>query len=137
MSDRRVRRNWSLDLSEAGKVPASVAKPVKAERQQIVVFEGRDGDIERFSYWLTLPDDALDNETPPTQKQYDAVSHFYNHGPATRAQAGYMMSAWYYADEIRSAQRFKFSAPRRWLILVAVSAYILSHPELRRKVRDW
>lgn len=137
MSDRKVRRYWSLDLAQAGKPPALAGRPVKAERQHIVSFEGREAEEERFSYWLTFPQDESDDETPPTQKQYDAVAHFYDEGPATRAQAGYLISAWYYADEIRSARNFSFSAPRRRLIHLATSAYILSHPELRQKVRSW
>jgi hypothetical protein len=126
-----------LDLTQAGKIPSGAERPVRAERQQIVSFEGREGDEERFSFWLTFPNDPDDPETPPTQKQYDTVVAFYGEGPATHAQAGYLISAWFYADEIRSERNFKFSAPRRRLIHVATSAYILSHPELRRKVRAW
>lgn len=137
MSDRRVRRSWSLDLSQAGKTPALANRPPKAERQHIVSFEGREADEERFSFWLTFPDDECNAEIPPTQKQYDAVLDFYGEGPATRAQAGYLISAWFYADEIRSARNFKFSAARRRLIHIATSAYILSHPEFRRRVRAW
>lgn len=48
-----------------------------------------------------------------------------------------MISAWYFAEEIKSVDNFKFSAPRRALIQIAASAYILSHPEIRKKVRDW
>jgi len=137
MSDRRVRRNWSLDLTQAGKIQSLAIRPVRAERQHIVFFEGREVDEERFSFWLTFPNDEDDVETPPTQRQYDTVVDFYGEGPATRTQAGYLISAWFYADEIRSARHFKFPAARRRLIHIATSAYILSHPELRKKVQAW
>lgn len=135
-SDRRVRRDWSLDLSQAGKIPLLTKRPIRAERQHIVTFEGREAKEERFSYWLTFPSDAEDAEQP-TQKQYDAVAAFYGEGPTTSVQAGYLISAWYFADEIKSTRNFSFSAPRRKLIHVATAAFILSHPELRKKVRDW
>lgn len=137
MTDRRIRRNWALDLTLAGKQPLLAARPLRAERQHVVLFEGREGRDERFSFWLTLPNDDDDPQTPPTRKQYEAVSEFYGEGPATWMQAEYLMAAWYYADEIRSVRNFGFTAPRRRLIHVATAAFILSQPELRRKVRGW
>ena len=137
MTDRRIRRNWALDLTLAGKQPVLAARPLRQERQHIALFEGREGSDERFSFWLTFPNDDDDPQLPPTQKQYDAVSDFYGEGPATRTQAEYLISAWYYADEIRSVRNFSFTAPRRRFIHVATSAFILSHPEYRRKVRAW
>ena len=137
MADRTITLPWTLDLAQAGKVKPLAHRPLAAIRQHIVRFAGRDADTERFSYRLTFPDDEGVPEEPPTQKQHDAVVAFYGEGPASRDQAGYLMSAWYYADEIRSAHNFAFSAPRRRLILVGASAFILSHPETRSKVRRW
>lgn len=73
MSDRRIRRNWSLDLTQAGKAPLLAVRPLKAERQHIVSFEGRAADEERFSFWLTFPDGETDPETPPSQAQYGVL----------------------------------------------------------------
>lgn len=137
MADRTTTRHWTLDLAQAGKSPVVGRRPCAGPRQHVVSFEGSEGELERFSYRLTLPDDESVGEEPPSQRQYDAVCDFYGEGPASRDQAGYLMSAWHYADEIRSARNFRFSAPRRKLILVGASAYILSHPEIRQKVRQW
>lgn len=137
MADRTITRSWTLDLAGAGKSRPLPVRPAAGPRQHIVRFEGSEGDTEKFSYRLTFPDDEARPEEPPSQKQYDAVCDFYGEGPASRDQAGYLMSAWYYADEIKSAQNFPFTAPRRKLILVGVSALILSHPEIRSKVRSW
>jgi hypothetical protein len=134
--DRRVRREWSLNLLEAGKCPLPPRMhPNLAERQHVVRFDGTEDGEERFSYWLHFPNSVADKEEPASQQQYDTVVGLYGEGPASRAQASYLISAWYYADEINRPQRFSFSAPRRKLILLGVSAYILSHPELRLTVQ--
>lgn len=137
MGDRTTTRSWALDLSEAGEPKPLPGRPAAGPRQHIVRFEGREEGVERFSYRLTFPDGETEPEEPPSQKQYDAVCDFYGEGPASRDQAGYLLSAWHYADDIRSARNFRFTAPRRRLILVGASAFILSHPEIRRKVRQW
>lgn len=137
VADRTITREWALALADAGKVPPLAKRPALGPRQHIVRFEGREADDERFSFRLTFPHDEDDPDKPPTQKQYDTVCDYYGEGPVSMRQAGYLISAWNYADEIRSAQRFKFSAPRRRLIHVAASAYILSHPEIRQKIRAW
>lgn len=110
---------------------------MRTERQRIVSFDGVEGGKERFSYWLTFPVDEEDDETPPSQRQYDAVSDFYGEGPSSRSQAEYLISAWFYADDISSARNFKLSALRRDLIHIGTAAFLLSDPHLRRKVRDW
>lgn len=137
MADRTITREWTLDLADAGKVQPLAKRPADGLRQHIVRFEGREGSEERFSFRLTFPHDEDDPEKPPSQKQYDTVCDYYDEGPLSARQAGYMLSAWYYADEIRSVERFKYSAPRRKLIHVATAAYILSHPEMRQKIRAW
>lgn len=137
MVDHIVQRNWSLDLDEAGKVKPLVERPGKGPRQDIARFDGRSGTEEHFSYRLTLPLEEYDPELPPSRKQYDTVCDFYGEGPCSSLQAACLISAWYYAEEIRSVERFRFSAPRRRLIHLATSAFILSVPAVRRSVRAW
>ena len=70
-----------------------VSRPAFAGRQNVVTFEGREENEERFSFWLSFPDDENNPEELATQKQHDTVLDFYGECPAIRAQAGYMISA--------------------------------------------
>lgn len=128
---------WTIDLAQAGKAPARSVHHGEAGRQGIVSFEGRDGNEGRYAILMTFPDDETVPEEPATQRQHDAVVAYYGEGPANWEQAGYLMSAWNFAEEIKAARNFPFTAPRRALIHVATAAYLLGHPELRVSVRNW
>ncbi len=135
VSDRTTKREWSIDLREAGKARAFSKLPTKHRRQRITTFLEREGDIEHFAIRQTLPYRGYEGEAYPSQAQYGAVADFYLQCCETRFQAHTMLCARDYARVI--ASQWKFTAPRRELIWLSVAAYILSDRDLRARIRSW
>ena len=135
VSDRVTTRLWELDLSLAGKVRPPKKRPANRRRQKIARFIGREGTIERFEVRQTIPYCGYEVECPPSQAQYGAVCDFFVEVCETRFQANTLLSARDYAGIV--SQGFPFTAPRRHLIWLCTTAFILSDKELRSLVRTW
>jgi hypothetical protein len=135
VEDRATDRIWEIDLALAGKARPSAIRPAKRKRQKIARFEGREGTVERFSFRQRFPHPQHEAFSPPSQAQYGAVCDFFADVCETRSQAATLLSARDYAEIV--SKSFPFTAPRRRLIWICATAFILSDKELRSRVRAW
>lgn len=135
ITDRATTRVWELDLTTAGKVRSLNARPANRKRQRIVRFVGREGMIERFAIIQTIPYCGHEMDCPASQAQYGAVCDFFEEPCETSFQATTLLSARDYAEEISSG--FSFTRPRKRLIWLCTSAFILADKELRSFARAW
>lgn len=135
ISDVTISQEFTFDLAEAGQCYRRKDRPANRRRQKMIRFIGREGDIERFTVHQIFPVVGSLNSDPPSPRQIEAVEHFFGRRPETRWQAHTMLSARDYGLEV--ANRYRFTAMRRKIISVAVTAFLLSDPTLRDDVRRW
>lgn len=135
ISDETISQEFTFNLAEAGQCYRRKDRPVNRRRQKIIRFLGREGDIERFTVHQTFPIVGSLNSDLPSPRQIEAVEHFFGRPPQSRWQAHTMLSARDYGLEV--ASRYRFTAMRRIIISVAVTAFLLGDPKLRDDVRRW
>lgn len=133
INDRVMTRWWEVDLTRVSKPPRSMPSPLFTGHQSIVHFDSNQGSVERFGIRQTIPAVHNDNGDPPSQAQYGAVTLYFVEACETRMEAGVMLSARNYADEM--AKDLRFTAARRQLVSLSCAAFILSDIETRLRVR--
>lgn len=133
INDRTATRWWQVDLTEVRPHRGVLPVPSSSDHQSIVHFDGISGSVEQFGIRQTVPAVQGDEGTPPSQAQYGAVTLYFVDGCETRLEAGLMLSARNYADEM--AKHLGFTAKRRQLVSLACAAVILADVETRLRVR--
>lgn len=134
INDRTATRWWQVDLTDVRPHRGLLPVPLSSDHQSIVHLDDVTGSIERFGIRQTVPAVQGDDGTPPSQAQYGAVTSYFVDGCETRLEAGLMLSARNFADEM--AKHLGFTAKRRLLVSLACAAVILADVEMRLRVRS-